>query len=121
MPPGQDNTKTYADVDGVAPVTVSQLAEILIAKGLSKWYLGTIVCDICYSALGSPPLAKQLARALFRHGYLCSVMGHEGAIFPVYFRYGAVQTNKYEHRIVEKLDGTLVKSNKAQERFWGFN
>lgn len=118
--PPQDNTKTYPDVTGAAPVTVSDLADMLAAKGLKKRYMGTVVCDICYSALGTPPLAKQLARALNKLGYTCPVMGHLGAIFPVYFRYDAVNANKYEHRIVELLDGTLVKSKKAQERFWGF-
>lgn len=120
VPPGQDNTKTYPDVDTAAPVSVTELADMLVEKGLKKKYLGTIVCDICYSALGTPPFAKQLARELYKRGYVCAVMGHQGAIFPVYFRYDAVQNNKYEHRIVEKLDGSMVKSKHAQERFWGF-
>lgn len=120
VPPGQDNTKTYPDVPTEQPVTVAQLAQMLVDKGLKKRYLGTIVCDICYSALGTPSFAKQLARELYNRGYLCAVMGHQGAIFPVYFRYGAVQNNQYEHRIVELLDGTQVKSKHAQERFWGF-
>jgi hypothetical protein len=120
VPPGQDNTKMYPDVQGAAPVAVSELADMLVAKGLKKHYMGTIVCDICYSALGTPPLAKQLAWAMYQRGYKCPVMGHKGAIFPVYFRYGAVQNNTYEHRIVEKLDGSLVKSKDAQTRFWGF-
>lgn len=121
VPPGQDNTKTYPDVQGAAPVSVAELADMLEAKGLKKRYLGTIVTDICYSALGTPPLAKQLARILHKKGYHCPVMGHKGAIFPVYFRYGQLDPNsKYEHRITELLDGSHVKSKEAEERFWGF-
>lgn len=123
VPPGQDNTKTYPDVAGAPEVSVTDLAQMIEDKGLPKYYMGTVVCDICYSALGTPPLAKQLARALYKRGYkVCPVMGFEGAIYPVYFRYGAqgFQGNKYEHRIVERLDGTHDKSSNANERFWGF-
>lgn len=121
VPPGQDNTKTYPDGAGGTPVTVADLADMLVAKGLKKKYMGTLVCDICYSALGSPSFAKQLAREMFQRGYLCPVMGYKGAIYPVYFRYGEFANSKYEHRMVEKLDGTKSKSSKAQERFFGFN
>lgn len=124
VPPGQDNTKTYPDVSGANPVTVDELAGMIEDMGLKKYYMGTVVCDICYSALGSPPFAKQLARALYKRGYkVLSVMGFEGAIFPVYFRYGAqgFGGNKYEHRIVERLDGSFDKSSNAKERFWGFS
>lgn len=121
VPPGQDNSYTYPDVQGAAPVSISDLADMLEAKGLKKRYLSTLVCDICYSALGAPPFAKRLARELFGRGYLCPVMGYKGAIYPVYFRYGEFQNSKYEHRMVEKLDGSKMKSKDAQERFFGFN
>ena len=43
-----------------------------------------------------------------------------GVLYPVYFRYAQYKNGDYAHRIVELLDGTHVKSKKAQVRFWDF-
>jgi hypothetical protein len=115
-----DGSQCFPDVAGPASVTPAQLADLIEQKGLPKRYMGTVVCDICYSALGAPSFAKGLARQLFSRGYVCATMGHTGALYPVYFRYGEFKTNEYEHRMVELLDGANVKSKYAQERFWGF-
>ena len=116
-----DPTIAYPDVQGASQVTPAELAEMLKEKGLPKRYIGTVVCDICYSALGSPSFAKRLARELHSLGYATPVMGHTGALYPVYFRYAEYKDTKYNHRMVELLDGSNVKSKEAQVRFWGFN
>jgi hypothetical protein len=36
VPPGQDNTKTYADVERVSPVSIADLADMLVDMGLKK-------------------------------------------------------------------------------------
>lgn len=120
VPPGQDNTKMYGDTGRAPDVTVDDLADMLVDFGLKKRYLGTIVCDVCYSALGTPSFAKQLATAMKTRGYLCPTMGFKGALYPVYFNYAQMGNgHKYAHRIVERLDGSISKSKDAKERFWG--
>ena len=75
-----DPTQCMPDTAGAGNVTPAALAEMIEDKGLPKRYMGTVVCDICYSALGSPSFAKRLARELDRRGYKCPVMGHTGVL-----------------------------------------
>ncbi len=107
---------------GAAAVSYQEVADGLEAKGLSKWYLGTIVCDVCYSAMGNPPFAKLLARALWNLGYKGTcVMGYKGSLQSGYVNGASGGVNgKYTHRVVRTANG-VVKSKDAQERFVGFN
>ncbi len=107
---------------GASTVSYQEVADGLAAKGLSKWYLGTIVCDVCYSAMGAPPFAKLLARALWKLGYKGTcVMGYKGSLQSGYVDgAGGGVNGKFTHRVVATTKGT-VKSKQAQERFVGFN
>jgi hypothetical protein len=115
----------YPDARGAASLSYSDVADALIDKGLKTRYAGTIVTDVCYSALGAPPFAKLLAKELYGRGFkgIC-VMGYKGPLGAVY---GSELTgSKYKHRVVdvEDEDGKVVdtvKSKHMQERFWGFN
>lgn len=49
---------------GGGEVSTDEIVEMLENKGLKKHYLGTVACDVCYSALGKPSFAKMLARSL---------------------------------------------------------
>jgi hypothetical protein len=103
---------------GAASVPYGDVVAALIAQGLKKIYMGTVVCDVCFSALGDPPFAKLVARELWSHGYrLCPVMGHKGSLQPGYVD---DLGGKYRHRQVELTDGTTVKSSQAQQRFFGW-
>jgi hypothetical protein len=99
-------------------VHYTELVEALIAQGLRKIYMGTLVCDVCFSALGDPPFARLVARELWSKGYkLCPVMGQKGSLQPGYVD---GLGGKYRHRQVELTDGTTVKSSEAQQRFFGW-
>lgn len=104
--------------------SAADLVELMQQLGLKKRYIGTIVTDVCYSALGDPCFAKQLARALYGAGYKGTcVMGFKG---PLGAAYGSELGGKYTHRVVdiEDDDGNVVetvKSKHAKKRFWGFN
>lgn len=109
---------------GGADVGIKELVDMMFEKGLTKRYLGTIVCDVCYSALGSPSYAKLLARELYARGLKGScVMGYKG---PLGAAYSSELGGKYTHRVVDVEDSAgnvidTVKSKQMQERFWGFN
>ncbi|MFZ3581056.1 hypothetical protein ACOI1H_02645 [Loktanella sp. DJP18] len=109
---------------GASDVTIPELVALLEAHGLKKYYVGTIVCDVCYSALGSPCFAKTFARALYDAGYKATcTMGYKG---PLGAAYGDELGGKFSHRVVDQEDesGNVIatlKSKKMQERFWGFN
>lgn len=104
--------------------SAQDLVDMMAARGLKKHYVGTIVTDVCYSALGNPCFAKQLARALYAAGYKATcVMGFKG---PLGAAYGSELGGKYTHRVVDIEDASgnvidTVKSKHAKERFWGFN
>ncbi|WP_149499292.1 hypothetical protein [Roseiconus lacunae] len=109
---------------GGADRSYTEVVDMMIAKGLKKRYLGTIACDVCYSALGNPSFAKLMARELFSRGLKAScVLGYKGSLYATYDSFYADGSNmggKYSHRMVELDDGTEVKSKKAQERFFGW-
>lgn len=109
---------------GGADVTIPDLVDMLREHGLKKYYVGTIVCDVCYSALGDPSFAKSFARALYDAGYKATcTMGYKG---PLGAAYGDELGGKYSHRVVDVEDSMgnvidTVKSKYMQQRFWGFN
>lgn len=112
------------------PVHADDLADMLMAKGLRKHYLGTIACDVCHSALGDPCFAKVLARALWDRGFRATcVLGYKGSLFSTYRDRNANsretntltgKTHKYKHRVVEDAQGNIDKSKNLQERFFGW-
>lgn len=108
---------------GAPDVGIEELVDMMFEKGLKKYYVGTIACDVCYSALGNPSYAKMLARELYRRGLKAScVLGYKGPLISTYEDVGS----KYGHRLVldEDDSGNVVgywKSKDMQERFWGFN
>lgn len=121
----------YADHGtGGATRSYSDVVDLLIEKGLRKHYLGTIACDVCYSALGNPPFAKLLAKELWSRGFKATcVLGYKGSLYATYRDRNAGSknssvltgdTHKYSHRVVETDDGTIKKSSQMQERFFGF-
>jgi len=117
--------KIYPDAQGAAPLSYTQVADALIAKGLKTRYMGTIVTDVCYSALGAQPFAKLLAKELYSRGFkaIC-VMGYKGPLGAVYNT--ELSGSKYKHRVVDVEDETgavtkTVKSKTMQVRFFGFN
>ncbi len=118
-----DPTLYPPDGSGASPVGYQQVAEGLEALGLKKKYLGTIVCDACYSALGAPPFAKLLATALWKLGYKGTcVMGYKGSLQGGYVNkdQGGV-TGKYVHRVVNTGTKTIKSSAfAARVRFFGF-
>lgn len=115
----------HPDARGAAPLSYVQVADALIAKGLKKSYLGTIVTDVCYSALGAKPFARLLAKELYGRGFkaIC-VMGYKGPLGAVYNT--ELGGSKYKHRVVDVEDANgnvidTVKSKTMQVRFFGFN
>jgi hypothetical protein len=109
---------------GGADRSYVEVVDMLFEKGLRKYYLGTVACDICYSALGSPPFAKLLARELFQRGVKAScVLGYKGPLGAVYNT--ELTGSKYTHRVVDVEDSSgnvleTVKSSSMQERFFGW-
>ena len=108
---------------GGADKSYQEVVDAMFAQGLKKRYIGTVACDICYSALGKPSFAKMLAKELFSRGVRAScVLGYKGPLYSTYDDFcadGSDMGGKYGHRMVE-LDGVEVKSRKAQERFFGW-
>ena len=116
-----------------ADVSVEDLVKAMFEQGLKKRYIGTIACDVCYSALGTPPFAKLLARELWNNGVKAScVLGYKGSLVSTYCdelegSLGGNKKHKYQHRIVdieEDADGNptkSVKSKYAQTRFVGWD
>ncbi len=108
---------------GAPPVPASAIAAGIEAKGLPKWYMGTIACDVCHSAFGNPSFAKTLARELWSLKYYhLKVLGYKGTMIPVYVppNHASGIGGKYFHRTVNRVaKGGDVKSRKAQRRFWG--
>ncbi|QDT60467.1 hypothetical protein SV7mr_29900 [Stieleria bergensis] len=108
---------------GGADKSYQEVVDAMFAQGLKKRYIGTVACDICYSALGKPSFAKMLAKELFSRGVRAScVLGYKGPLYSTYddfYADGSDMGGKYGHRMVE-LDGVEVKSRKAQERFFGW-
>ncbi|OUT56722.1 MAG: hypothetical protein CBB71_17355 [Rhodopirellula sp. TMED11] len=98
--------------------------DLMFQLGLKKHYLGTIACDVCYSALGNPPFAKLLAKELWKRGVKAScVLGYKGPLGAMYN--DELAGSKYTHRVVdvEDDDGNVidtVKSSKMQQRFYGW-
>lgn len=111
---------------GLPNRTPTEIVDFMIAKGFSQTFLGTVVCDVCYSAIGDhrPPFAKLLARELFSRGFIgTAVLGYKGRLVPFYQK--GIVGKKFGHRVVAGLtrdDGTYDyhKSSDAQERFFGF-
>jgi hypothetical protein len=110
----------YADHGtGGATRSYTEVVDAMIAKGLQKYYLGTIVCDVCYSALGNPPFAKLLAKELWTRGFKGTcVLGYKGSLYATYNNFGSGK--KYTHRTVLTDAGDEQKSSDLQERFFGF-
>ncbi len=101
-------------------LSYGDVVDLMFQKGLKKRYLGTIACDVCYSALGNPSFAKMLARELWSRGVKAScVLGYKGSLYAEYTD-ETKPGGKYSHRGVELDDGSEVKSSKAQERFFGW-
>src|SRR5271170_4312845 len=67
---------------GGSPVSYQALVAALIAHGFKKYYTGTVVTDVCDSAIGAPtPFAKLVARELWNQGYkMMCVMGFRGSL-----------------------------------------
>jgi len=109
---------------GGADRNYKDVVAMMIAKGLKKRYIGSIVCDICDSALGNPCFAQLMARELWKQGFKVScVIGYKGSLFATYDTFyadGSDMGGKYSHRMVETPDGDEVKSSKAQQRFFGW-
>ncbi|QDV42184.1 hypothetical protein Enr13x_20270 [Stieleria neptunia] len=109
---------------GGADKSYSEVVDAMFAKGLKKRYIGTIACDVCYSALGDPPFAKLLARELYQRGLKAScVLGYKGSMGAAYT--DELGGRKYNHRVVDVEDDQgnvidTVKSSKMQERFFGW-
>lgn len=112
---------------GGASVSYTDLVDKMFEKGLKKYYIGTVACDVCSSALGDPCFAQLLARELWKRGVKAScVLGYKGTLFSVHNTYdGDGKKHKYKHRTVEikDEDGDMIsdlKSRDAQERFFGW-
>lgn len=117
---------------GGGSVACADLVEMMFEQGLKKRYVGTIACDVCYSALGSPSFAQVLARELWSKGVKAScVLGYKGSLVSTYCdeltgALGGYGKHKYGHRIVdieEDENGDPVRSVKskyAQKRFFGW-
>lgn len=117
---------------GGADVSADEIVAMLEAKGLKKYYMGTIACDVCYSALGNPSFAKTLAKSLWSAGYRATcTLGYKGPLYSTYeksalagFANSKLGGAKFGHRtvMVTGKDGveTLTKSKYAQTRFFGF-
>ncbi|MCS7469538.1 hypothetical protein NZK35_23035 [Stieleria sp. ICT_E10.1] len=114
---------------GAADVGIEELVDMMFEKGLKKYYLGTVACDVCYSAIGSPSYAKMLARELYKRGLKAScVLGYKGPLISTYHPASQQMLggSKYTHRMVYEMDENdnrvaVHKSSKMQERFFGFN
>lgn len=109
---------------GGADLSYTEVADRMFQKGLKKRYIGTIACDVCYSALGNPSFAQLLARELWGRGLKAScVLGYKGSLYATYdaeYADGTDMGGKYTHRMVELDDGSEIKSSKAQKRFFGW-
>ncbi|MEM9061075.1 MAG: hypothetical protein AAGD13_11500 [Pseudomonadota bacterium] len=105
---------------GGIDLSYTDVVDRMFEKGLKKRYIGTIGCDICYSAIGNPSFAQLMARELWSRGLKAScVLGYKGSLYAEYT--GETKPGgKYTHRGVELDDGTEVKSSKAQKRFFGW-
>lgn len=105
---------------GGADRSYTEVVDLLIEKGLRKYYLGTVACDVCYSALGDPAFAQLLARELWSRGFKATcVLGYKGSLYATYCM--KATGGKYMHRVVETDSGELDKSSKMQQRFFGWN
>jgi hypothetical protein len=117
---GGVNDPTIEADDHSEEIDSAEVVKRMIAKGFKKHYLGTIVADSCYSALGATPFAKRLARELWSQGVKAScVLGYKGSLYIMYSD-ETKPGGKYTHRGVELANGTEVKSKDAQERFFGW-
>jgi len=117
---GGVNDPTIEADDHSEEIDSAEVVRRMIAKGFKKQYLGTIVSDSCYSALGATPFAKRLARELWRNGVKAScVLGYKGSLYTMYTD-ETKPGGKYIHRGVVLDNGTEVKSSEAQERFFGW-
>lgn len=117
---------------GGGSVSAQEIVAMLEAKGLKKYYSGTVACDVCYSALGAPSFAKTLAVCLWKAGYKATcTLGYKGPLYSTYeteaasgVTSSALTNAKYGHRtvVVTNKDGTKTekKSKYAQTRFFGF-
>lgn len=110
---------------GGGDVTCTDLVDMMFAQGLKKRYVGTIACDVCYSALGAPSFAQVLARELWSRGVKAScVLGYKGSLVSTYC--DELSGHKYGHRIVDVEEDEngdpirSVKSKYAQRRFFGW-
>lgn len=94
----------------------------MIEKGLQKRYVGTIGCDVCYSAVkndNNPAFADLVARYLHGKGYrLLHTMGYMGPMGAVHEKMSG--NHKFHHRVVDLQndDGsiTTVKSSASDAR-----
>jgi hypothetical protein len=108
-------------------VPFNVVGDRLIEKGLQKRYVGTIGCDVCYSAVKSdanPPFADLLARYLHEKGYsLVNTIGYLGPMGAVPEK--LIGDHKFRHRVVDLYAGTAdeetVKSSDlfARTRYFG--
>lgn len=118
-----DHPNIYASHDDNVGISYEVVVDRLLEHGLKKYYVGTIGCDVCSSAVGNQPFAKLLAKELRRRGFkMTCVIGYKGALRPSYRdrddQLGG--EHKYFHRAVRLQDNTIVKSSQAYERFYGF-
>ena len=107
---------------GGANRSYTDVVDLMFQKGLKKRYVGTVACDVCYSALGSPPFAKLLARELWSRGVKAScVLGYKASMYAQYYNWSG---GKYTHRVVDSQDkdgnAIKVKTKDMQERFYGW-
>lgn len=114
---------------GGQDLSYTDVVDRMFEKGLKKHYLGTIGCDVCYSALGDPSFAQLMARELWSRGVKAScVLGYKGSLGAQYddeLDGDKIGGRKYLHRVVdlEDADGNVtgtVKSSKMQKRFYGW-
>lgn len=119
-----------------APKSSADVVDGLIRTGLKKRYLGTIACDVCYSAVGTatqPAFGQLLARELWNRGFLgAHVLGRTGRLVSRYdeqntdlylqqnpAKYGT-GGHKYSHRLVVDDELNYFKAKDAQIRFFGW-
>jgi hypothetical protein len=99
-------------------LTHEEVCDRLIEHGFSKKYVGTIVCDNCWSAvpkLGSQAFAAKVSQYLRGKGYLLiSVQGFFG---PLDGQPSWQPGHKFKHRYVTTPWGSEVKSKWMSFRF----